>query len=226
MNHNTILFAEHLSKSFKAGGLVQPVLDNFSLSVFEGEFLTIIGKSGTGKSTLLHIIAGIESADSGEVAVKNIQLSKLNPEQLASFRLRNIGVIFQFFHLLPNLSLLENILVPGYLAKANRAVLLKDATELMEWVGINDMAHKLPHQVSGGELQRAAIARSLINKPALLLADEPTGNLDEENGDLAMELFSDSRKKFGTTIIMVTHDAELAKRSDRTLELFRAGEHS
>jgi len=208
-----------LSKSFKVGGTTQLVLDRLELKVDRGEFVGIVGKSGSGKSTLLNIIAGLESADSGEVKFAGSSISNLNTEQLAAFRLKNIGITFQFFHLLPNLSLLENILVPGYLIGASRTELLQTAKDLAAWVQIEHILHKLPAQVSGGELQRAAVARSLVNNPALLLADEPTGNLDSESGEHVMQLFHDSQRQFNTTILMVTHDLELSAKTNRTIVL-------
>jgi len=219
MDSEPYIEVKQLSKSFKVGATTQLVLDTLDLKVDRGEFVGIVGKSGSGKSTLLNIIAGLELADGGEVRVAGKLISTLSSEQSAAFRLKNIGITFQFFHLLPNLSLLENILVPGYLIGASRTELLKRAHDLARWVEIEQLLHKLPSQVSGGELQRAAVARSLVNNPALLLADEPTGNLDSESGEHVMQLFSDSQSRFNTTILMVTHDLELCSRANRTVVL-------
>jgi len=193
-------------------------LDHVSLDVQEGEFAAVMGPSGSGKSTLLNLVAGLDRATSGQVVVDGTDLGGLGEAGLARFRRQRLGVVFQFFHLLPNLSVLENVLVPAHLA--GRAVRADArARELLARLGIEDVARRYPARLSGGQQQRVAIARALINEPRLLLADEPTGALDSASGAQVMELMTELHRG-GQTVLLVTHDARLAARhSERVISL-------
>src|SRR5215831_1792054 len=193
-------------------------LDHVSLDVQEGEFAAVMGPSGSGKSTLLNLVAGLDRATSGQVVVDGTDLGGLGEAGLARFRRQRLGVVFQFFHLLPNLSVLENVLVPAHLA--GRAVRADArARELLARLGIEDVARRYPARLSGGQQQRVAIARALINAPRLLLADEPTGALDSATGAQVMELLAELHRD-GQTVLLVTHDARLAARhSERVISL-------
>src|SRR5215467_1436356 len=193
-------------------------LDHVSLDVQEGEFAAVMGPSGSGKSTLLNLVAGLDRASSGEVVVDGTDLSRLGEAGLARFRRQRLGVVFQFFHLLPNLSVLENVLVPAHLA-GRAAGAEARARELLARLGIEDVARRYPARLSGGQQQRVAIARALINAPRLLLADEPTGALDSATGAQVMELLAELHRD-GQTVLLVTHDARLAARhSGRVISL-------
>jgi putative ABC transport system ATP-binding protein len=183
-------------------------LNDVSVSVDEGEFAVIMGPSGSGKSTLLNLVAGLDRPTSGRVAVRGVEIARLGEAALARFRRDRIGLVFQFFYLLPNLTAMENVLLPAQL-KGNNAA--SRARELFDRLGIGEVAERFPASLSGGQQQRVAIARALINEPALLLADEPTGALDTHSGEQVMELFSQLHRS-GQTIIFVTHDPRLAKR--------------
>jgi putative ABC transport system ATP-binding protein len=206
-------------KSFSVGDGEVTVLKGISFQVKGGEFVSIVGPSGNGKSTLLNMITGIDRPTDGEVVVTGCQVHKMSENQLASWRGENVGIIFQFFQMLPALSLLQNIILPmdfanKYTPKERR----ERAMHLLERVDLADQAHKLPSMVSGGQQQRAAIARALANDPALLVADEPTGNLDSRTAGDVFELFTDLVEQ-GKTLLMVTHDKELARRVPRVLEI-------
>lgn len=191
------------------------VLRNVSLEVREGEIVSIVGASGAGKTTLLQIIGTLLAADSGEVEIKGVKLSTLDEKRLAAFRNQSIGFVFQFHNLLPEFTALENVAMPALIAGADRKDAFARASELLSTVGLSERATHKPSQLSGGEQQRVAIARALINRPAVLLADEPTGNLDTRNRDDIQRLLFEVREKFGQTIIMVTHDEQLAATADR-----------
>jgi putative ABC transport system ATP-binding protein len=206
-------------KSFPVGDGEITVLKGISFQVKGGEFVSIVGPSGNGKSTLLNMITGIDRPTDGEVVVTGREVHKMSENQLASWRGGNVGIIFQFFQMLPALSLLQNIILPmdfanKYTPKERR----ERAMSLLERVGLADQAHKLPSMVSGGQQQRAAIARALANDPALLVADEPTGNLDSRTAGDVFDLFTDLVDQ-GKTMLMVTHDKELARRVPRVLEI-------
>jgi putative ABC transport system ATP-binding protein len=188
-------------------GGITGALNDVSLSVDEGEFAVIMGPSGSGKSTLLNLVAGLDRPTSGRVAVGGVDVDKLGEAALARFRRDRIGLVFQFFYLLPNLTAMENVLLPAQLKGNNAAA---RARELFDRLGIEEVADRFPARLSGGQQQRVAIARALINEPALLLADEPTGALDTRSGEQVMELFSQLHRS-GQTIIFVTHDPRLAK---------------
>ena len=196
---------DSVTKVYQGG--ITGALSDVSLSVDEGEFAVIMGPSGSGKSTLLNLVAGLDRPTSGRVAVGGVDVDKLGEAALARFRRDRIGLVFQFFYLLPNLTAMENVLLPAQLKGNNAAA---RARELFDRLGIEEVADRFPARLSGGQQQRAAIARALINEPALLLADEPTGALDTRSGEQVMELFSQLHRS-GQTIIFVTHDARLAK---------------
>jgi putative ABC transport system ATP-binding protein len=206
-------------KSYQVGTNQVPVLEGISLSVEAGEFLSITGPSGNGTSTLLNMITGIDRPTQGEVIVNGCPVHQMSENQLAKWRGENVGIIFQFFQLLPSLSLLQNVVMPmEFAGKYRRKERQERALHLLDIVGLADQAHKLPGMVSGGQQQRAAIARSLANDPALLIADEPTGNLDSKTAESVFELFLNLVEQ-GKTLIMVTHDVNLVKRVPRIVEI-------
>ena len=193
------------------------VLRGVSLEVKKGEIVSIVGASGAGKTTLLQIIGTLLPADAGEVEIDGIKIFGLNEKRTAEFRNRHIGFVFQFHNLLPEFSALENVMMPALIGGAKRKEAKERALELLEAVGLADRAEHKPAQLSGGEQQRVAIARALINRPSVVLADEPTGNLDTHNRDEIQRLLFEVREKFGQTIVMVTHDERLAEMADRKI---------
>ena len=193
------------------------VLRGVSLEVEKGEIVSIVGASGAGKTTLLQIIGTLLPADSGEVEINGTKLFALNEKRTAEFRNRHIGFVFQFHNLLPEFSALENVMMPALIGGAKRKEAKQRALELLSAVGLSERAEHKPAQLSGGEQQRVAIARALMNKPSVLLADEPTGNLDTHNRDEIQRLLFEVREKFGQTIVMVTHDERLAEMADRKI---------
>lgn len=206
-------------KTFRVGDLDVTILKGISLDVKRGEFLSVVGPSGNGKSTLLNMITGIDRPTSGEVMVTGQPIHKLSEDKLAAWRGEYVGIIFQFFQMLPALSLLQNVILPMDLAKKYSAHERRErATHLLELVGLTDQMNKLPAMVSGGQQQRAAIARALANDPQILIADEPTGNLDSRTAYDIFDLFSQVVQE-GKTLVMVTHDKELARRVPRVVEI-------
>lgn len=195
------------------------ILKGVDISVNKGEIVSIVGASGAGKSTLLHIIGTLDKPDHGEVFINDICINKLKSNELSAFRNKNIGFIFQFHHLLPEFTALENICIPAFIAKANKAETEKRAKDLLGILGLGHRAHHKPNELSGGEQQRVAVARALINKPALILADEPSGNLDSNNAKELHRLFFDLREQFNHTFIIVTHNEDLANMADRTITM-------
>ena len=193
------------------------VLRGVSLEVKKGEIVSIVGASGAGKTTLLQIIGTLLSADGGEVEIDGTKIFGLNEKRTAEFRNRHIGFVFQFHNLLPEFSALENVMMPALIGGTKRKEAKERALALLEAVGLSDRAEHKPAQLSGGEQQRVAIARALINRPSVVLADEPTGNLDTHNRDEIQRLLFDVREKFGQTIVMVTHDESLAEMADRKI---------
>ena len=193
------------------------VLRGVSLEVKKGEIVSIVGASGAGKTTLLQIIGSLLPADGGEVEINGTKLFALNEKRTAEFRNRHIGFVFQFHNLLPEFSALENVMMPALIGGAKRKEAKQRAMELLSAVGLSERAEHKPAQLSGGEQQRVAIARALMNKPSVLLADEPTGNLDTHNRDEIQRLLFEVREKFGQTIVMVTHDERLAEMADRKI---------
>lgn len=206
-------------KRFPVGNAEITILKGVSFSVKQGEFLSIVGPSGNGKSTLLNMITGIDRPSSGEIVVTGQPVHKMSEDRLAAWRGANVGIIFQFFQMLPALSLLQNVILPMDLANKYKPRERRERAEhLLEIVGLGDQMQKLPSMVSGGQQQRAAIARALANDPPLLIADEPTGNLDSRTSHDVFDLFADVVSK-GKTMLMVTHDKELAHRVPRVVEI-------
>ena len=193
------------------------VLKGVSLHIEPAEIIAITGASGAGKSTLLYLLSSLDRADKGDVIIDGIDFNRLNDKQLANFRNKKIGFVFQFHHLLPEFTALENICIPAYIAGKNKREAENRAMELLEFLKLNDRALHKPAELSGGEQQRVAVARALINSPAVLMADEPSGNLDSENSRQLHQLFFDLRASFNQTIVIVTHNKELASLSDRRL---------
>lgn len=195
------------------------VLKGVDITINAGEIVSIVGPSGSGKSTLLHILGTLDKPDRGEVFLGNEAISGLQGNKLASFRNKHIGFVFQFHHLLPEFSALENVCIPGWLRSRNKNEVKKGAEELLRILGLTGRLENKPNQLSGGEQQRVAVARALINKPDIVFADEPTGNLDTANAKELHQLFFDLRKEFNQTFLIVTHNEELARLSDRTLTM-------
>ena len=195
------------------------VLRGVNVEIEKGEIVAIMGKSGAGKSTLLHIIGTLDRADSGQVIINGEDVSRMNNKRLAEFRNQNIGFIFQFHHLLPEFSALENVTIPALIAGGKEAAARKRAAELLDYLGLKDRLTHKPTQLSGGEQQRVAVARALMNAPAVVFADEPTGNLDSASSKDLHDLLFQLRKDFQQTFVIVTHNDELAAMSDRTLTM-------
>ena len=212
-----ILNVRNLGKTYKSGSTKLTVLDDITFDIEAGATFSIVGPSGSGKTTLLGLCAGLDKADSGAVELCGTELSALNEDQRALLRNKNIGFIFQDFQLLSTLTALENVSVPLEL-QGSRDAKIK-ATELLEKVGLSKRMAHYPSQLSGGEQQRVALARAFSNKPAILFADEPTGNLDEETGEKVVQLLLELNKEAGTTLVIVTHDLDLAKRTQHILRL-------
>ncbi len=193
------------------------VLKGINLHIAKAEIVSIVGSSGAGKSTLLHILGTLDNADSGSMFLNNVDVLKLSSNQLAAFRNKQIGFIFQFHHLLPEFTALENVIIPGLIAKKSKSEVEKEAEKYLEFLGLRDrIAHK-PSELSGGEQQRVAVARALINNPGVIFADEPSGNLDSESSKSLHQLFFDLRTEFDQTFVIVTHNKELAEMADRKL---------
>lgn len=203
---------------FKTYGQLQ-VLKGVDIHIQKGEVVCISGPSGSGKSTLLHILSTLDRPDSGEVRMNDIRLDSLTGNQLASFRNKHIGFVFQFHHLLPEFSALENVSIPGWLAGRKRSEVKEKALSLLTDLGLADRLENKPNQLSGGEQQRVAVARALINDPDIVFADEPSGNLDTANARELHQLFFDLRKRVGQTFLIVTHNEELSRLSDRLLTM-------
>jgi putative ABC transport system ATP-binding protein len=205
---------------------MQTVLHDISLNIDSGEFVAIVGPSGNGKSTLLNLLTGIDSPTRGEIIINNVALHKLNGEKLTAWRGSNVGIVFQFFQLLPTLNLLQNIVLPmDFLGKLPKNQRHERAMHLLAQVGLADEAQRLPSQISGGQQQRAAIARAMANDPPLIVADEPTGNLDSETADSVLQIFAKLHDQ-GKTLMMVTHNEELANLAMRKLEIRSGRIHS
>ena len=204
-----------ITKSF---GSLQ-VLKGIDLHINKGEVVSIVGPSGAGKTTLLQIIGTLDRPDSGSVVVDGVDVSKLSSRKLSDFRNRHIGFVFQFHQLLPEFTALENIMIPAFIAGTSPREAKKRATELLEFMGLADRAAHKPSELSGGEKQRVAVARALVNHPAVILADEPSGSLDSKNKAELHQLFFDLRDKFGQTFVIVTHDENLAAITDRTIKM-------
>jgi lipoprotein-releasing system ATP-binding protein len=210
-----MLKAKSIHKSY---GQLQ-ILKGVDLEVQKGEIVTIVGASGAGKSSLLNILGTLDRPDSGELYINDIELNKLNNKNLSDFRNRQIGFIFQFHHLLAEFSALENVCIPAFIAGKSKSDAEKRAAELLDLLGLKDRLHHKPNQLSGGEQQRVAVARALINNPALIFADEPSGNLDSVNALELHELFIRLKNDFRQTFVIVTHNEDLANLSDRTVTM-------
>jgi putative ABC transport system ATP-binding protein len=215
---NSCIKTEQLIKNYDSGGLNNAIIKNVNISIASGEFSVIMGNSGSGKSTLLYLLSGLDEPSSGKIWINDIPVHKRSQKDLAIMRRKMIGFVFQDNNLVPNLSILENVLVAGYLIQSDRKLVSQQAKRLMEELDILSLANRYPSQVSGGELQRSAIARAMINNPLILLADEPTGNLNSEAAEKVLECFSALNRK-GQTIVMVTHDLKSASRGSRVLFL-------
>ncbi len=217
---NNFLEVNDICKKFRIGNSSLEVLKGASFSVSEGEWVSLLGASGSGKTTLLDIVGTISTPDSGTVMINGINPAELKQKQLVKFRQEQIGFVFQAYHILPELNILENVMLPLlFTGKISRKEVLERAEQLLVMTGLKDRMKHRPNELSGGEQQRAAIARALINQPALLLADEPTGNLDSKTGTGILEIFESIRKQNRTTILMVTHDQHVASLSDRTIRI-------
>ena len=212
-----ILKAEHLVKTYGSGETAVKALDDVSLEVSKGEFVAIVGQSGSGKSTLLHMLGAMDYPDSGTLTVDGEDVFSMNDDALAQYRRRKAGFVFQFFNLLPVMTAKENILIPLSLdgQKADESYL----NEIAETMGIADRLSHYPHQLSGGQQQRVAIARAMISKPAVILADEPTGNLDSASGNEILSLLKTTIKKYDQTLILITHDMSVAEKADRIITI-------
>lgn len=216
---SNILEVKQLYRDFKSGSKILTVVDDINFSIQEGISCAIVGPSGSGKTTLLGLCAGLDRPTSGTVSLNGIPLNPLNEDERARVRNKHVGFVFQTFQLVPTLTALENVMVPLELrGDATKEVRLR-AEELLESVGLGDRTHHYPTQLSGGEQQRVAVARAFINQPKILFADEPTGNLDTETGEHIEDLIFDLNEKQGTTLVLVTHDLELAKKCNRIIKL-------
>ncbi|EQK43487.1 MULTISPECIES: ABC transporter ATP-binding protein [Paraclostridium] len=212
-----ILKVENLTKSYGTGEAKVDALKNINLSINKGEFVAIVGPSGSGKSTLLHLLGGVDKPTSGNVFINDVDIYNLKEKDLSIFRRRNIGIIYQFYNLIPVLSVKENILLPAELD--NRKIETAYLNDLLKTLGLKERENHLPNELSGGQQQRTSIGRSLINRPAIVLADEPTGNLDSKNSKEVIELLKLSVKKYNQTLIMITHDNNIALQADRVISI-------
>lgn len=212
-----ILKVENLSKVYGTGASKVVALDNVSFTVEKGEFISIVGASGSGKSTLLHLIGGVDRPTSGKVFINDEDIYKLNNDDLAIFRRRQIGLIYQFYNLIPILNVVENIALP--LELDGRKPDKSDLNEMLELLRLENRKTHLPSQLSGGQQQRVSIGRALITRPSLILADEPTGNLDSKSSEEIVSLLKKTNKKYNQTIIMITHNLEIAKMADRVITI-------
>lgn len=212
-----ILRVENLTKVYGSGNNKVVALDNVSFSVEKGEFVSIVGASGSGKSTLLHLLGGVDRPTSGKVLINDTDIFKMNDDELAIFRRRQVGLIYQFYNLIPILNVRENITLP--LELDNKRVSDEEVDNLIKMLGLDKRSKHLPNELSGGEQQRTSIGRALISRPAIVLADEPTGNLDTKASEEIVSLLKKSNKEMKQTIIMITHNLELAKVADKIIEI-------
>lgn len=219
MDNNNIIELKNLNKSY-FNGVETKVLFDINLEIKEKSFAALVGPSGSGKSTLMNIIGTLDKPTSGEIYINRIRTDQMNKNELAKLRNMTIGFVFQFHHLLPEFTALENVLMPFRISKQKlTSQKKKKAIELMEFIGIEDVKDNLAPKMSGGQQQRTAIARALMNDPKVLLADEPTGNLDTDSTDKVYDLFRNINEEFGTTVITITHDRRIAEKSDRIIEI-------
>lgn len=212
-----ILKVENLTKSYGSGEAKVDALKNVNLSIKKGEFVAIVGPSGSGKSTLLHLLGGVDRPTSGKVYINDVDIYNLKEKDLSIFRRRNVGLIYQFYNLIPVLSVKENILLPAELD--NKKIDKEFLDDLLKTLGLKERENHLPNELSGGQQQRTSIGRALINRPSIVLADEPTGNLDSKNSKEVLELLKLSVKKYDQTLIMITHDNNIALQADRVITI-------
>ena len=212
-----ILKIENLSKTYGKNEAKVDALKNINLSIDKGEFVAIVGPSGSGKSTLLHLIGGVDKPSEGKVYINDVDIYNLKEKDLSIFRRRNVGLIYQFYNLIPVLSVKENILLPAELD--NRKIEKEYLDDLLKTLGLKERENHLPNELSGGQQQRTSIGRALINRPSIVLADEPTGNLDSKNSKEVIELLKLSVKKYKQTLIMITHDTSIALQADRVITI-------
>jgi putative ABC transport system ATP-binding protein len=215
----TVVEVKNLTKIYSRGDLKVQALQQVSFTVNQGQFVSVMGPSGSGKSTLLHLLGGLDKITSGEVYVGGKNINQMNDTELSQFRRRHLGFIFQFFNLLPTMSAIENVALPLLLDGKSLKDVEKKALELLDYLGLSHRIHHSPDQLSGGEMQRVAIARALVTEPSLILADEPTGNLDSKTGESVLKLLSQLSKDRKQTIIMVTHSKEAALFGHRLIEM-------
>lgn len=220
MGYNSILLTDNIYKSYVLDSRSIEVLKGIDLEISEGEIVAVMGPSGVGKSTLLHILGALDRPSSGSVIIGGTDIFNYDDAELAQFRNHTVGFVFQFHHLLPEFSALENVLLPGMIANKNKREIRERAVELLTDVGLAERLDHRPNELSGGEQQRVAVARALMNSPRLLLADEPSGNLDRQSAEALHQLFWDLNKKMNQTLVIVTHNIELANMADRIIELF------
>ena len=212
-----ILKVENLTKSYGKGEAKVDAIKNINLSINKGEFVAIVGPSGSGKSTLLHLLGGVDKPTSGKVYINDVDIYNLKEKDLSIFRRRNVGLIYQFYNLIPVLSVKENILLPAELD--NRKIDKDYLDDLLKTLGLKERSNHLPNELSGGQQQRTSIGRALINRPSIVLADEPTGNLDSKNSKEVLELLKLSVRKYNQTLIMITHDTSIALQADRVITI-------
>ena len=217
--NNPVLACEAVCKSYNDGVLDVQVLDNLDLEVDKGQSISIIGSSGSGKSTLLHILGGLDKPTSGRVSLMGSDLSQMSQKDLSALRNRRLGFVYQFHHLLPEFSALENVMMPLLIGKTPKDEARSRALAMLEKAGLKERVQHRPGELSGGERQRAAIARALVTEPACLLADEPTGNLDRKNAQNVLDMMLDLKAELDTALVVVTHDDQLAARFDRVLTM-------
>ena len=213
------LEAQGLSKTYRNAEVPVSVFENLTMSVRSGEMLAVVGPSGIGKSTLLHLLGGLDRPDRGKIVVADRELTTMTNDELARWRNRSVGFVFQFHHLLPEFSAVENVAMPGWIGRVDREEALHRASSLLSELGLDSRARHFPNQLSGGEQQRVAIARALLTNPQVFLADEPTGNLDLETSERVFDLMRECHRKRGLTSVIVTHNPELASRCDRIFEM-------
>lgn len=219
MTQNAIVCIRDLHKTYHEGDRSLRVLEGVSLDIDAGEFIAVLGASGSGKSTLLNLLSGIDRPDSGQIRIDGSDITPFNDRQLTLFRRDHIGIVFQFFNLIPTLTVRENITLPQELGGGNRRQAETRADDLLEQVGLGDRAETFPDKLSGGEQQRVAIARALLHEPKIVLADEPTGNLDDDTGRAVIRLLLRLTREAGKTLVMATHSIEIARQADRVCRI-------